>query len=249
MSPSFCFICALDTLAGIDTDRPTLICAAHGTASVAGLATLRSITAAVQAARPELRVVQAFLDVAEPSLASVLATFSGPAVVVPVLLSGGYHVHSDIPSLLAGRHEIIATPALGPDSALASALADLLVSARAGRPAADRVILVSAGSSDPSAQRDVVVAASYLAVLLGRPVSVAVLSGEGDSIADVRLRFSSESLEVASYLLAEGLFASKAARQAAEAGIETVTGPIGAHPAVIDLVVARYELAVAGGPG
>jgi sirohydrochlorin ferrochelatase len=53
---------------------------------------------------------------------------------------------------------------------------------------------------------------------------------------------------VASYLLAEGFFYDSAVRDAALAGDGVpVTPPLGAHPAVVDLVVARY-LEAAGRP-
>src|SRR5438874_12620737 len=71
---------------------PALLAALHGTRSAAGLATARALISLVAAARPDLDVDLAFLDVASPSLAERLGATTGPVVIVPVLLSAGYHV-------------------------------------------------------------------------------------------------------------------------------------------------------------
>src|SRR5882757_1164499 len=83
-----------------DRDAMTapLLAAAHGTRSVAGLATIRALIDQVRLARPALDVDLCFLDVLGPRLAERLDALPGPAVVVPVLLSAGYHVLDDIPA-------------------------------------------------------------------------------------------------------------------------------------------------------
>lgn len=229
----------MNTNAG--TVDAVLIVAAHGTASPLGLATLRSIIAAVRSERPELSVLESFLDVAEPTFADVIAAVDQPGVVVPVLLSGGYHVRTDIPSLVAGRAHIAVARPLGPDRALSAALAARLAEARGDRRAGDAVVMVAAGSSDPSARADVTHAAADLADLLGADVFLAVMSGPGRRLADVRADYPYARLDVASYLLAEGGFDSAMRRQASELGIETVAAPLGAHPAIVDLILARYD--------
>jgi sirohydrochlorin ferrochelatase len=46
-------------------------------------------------------------------------------------------------------------------------------------------------------------------------------------------------VEVATYLLAEGQFVDNL--RAAASGVATVADPIGAHPALVSLVLARYD--------
>ena len=46
---------------------------------------------------------------------------------------------------------------------------------------------------------------------------------------------------VASYLVAEGFFARTLRAKAQEAGVNAVSAPIGAHPALVDLIVSRYD--------
>ncbi|MFW5898994.1 MAG: sirohydrochlorin chelatase, partial [Jiangellaceae bacterium] len=72
--------------------QPALIAAAHGTRHAAGRAAIAELRAAVAAARPGLDVVEAYVDedVQRPGLTEVLDA-AGPAVVVPLLLSAGYH--------------------------------------------------------------------------------------------------------------------------------------------------------------
>jgi sirohydrochlorin ferrochelatase len=231
--------------ARFDGAPPTLIYAPHGTGFPPGLAVLHELAGAVQAARPEHRVRTAFLDVARPRLSDVLDDLTGPSVVVPAVLSSGYHVHSDLPQVLAGRNCVRAAMALGPSRRIGLAVADRLSAARGHRPAAELVVLVAAGSSDPSAQADLRVAAADLAAILGGPVELAVLSGPGARLGDVVGSRRGDAVEVATYLLGPGHFEQELRATAAELGIVTIADPIGAHPAVVDQVWRRYDAVVA----
>jgi sirohydrochlorin ferrochelatase len=219
-------------------DQPTLLVAAHGTASPAGSATTTALVAAIAAARPDVPVSLCFLDVAEPRLADALVAHAGPTVVVPLLLSAGYHVLTDIPSVVAGRSDVLVAGHLGPDPLVLDALVARLAEVRGPAPVASTV-LVAAGSSNPAAAADVAAAAEQLGDRLGRPVSVLTL-GDGVRAALGRL---APPVEVATYLLAEGLFVDNL-RAAAE-GSATVSDPIGVHPALVALVLARYDEAIA----
>ena len=85
----------------------TLLVAAHGTRSAAGTATTRALVEAIAAQRPSVRVELCFLDVASPSLAEALDTLADvDVVIVPLLLSAGYHVRTDIPAVIAGRDRV-----------------------------------------------------------------------------------------------------------------------------------------------
>ena len=214
--------------------RPALLIAAHGTASTPGLATTRAIAAAVASRLPGVAVSLCFLDVATPSLASALEMINGPVVVVPLVLSSGYHVRTDIPAVVAGRADVRVTPHLGPAPALADVLAARLREAASGRQAASTA-MVAIGSSREEARAEVAAMAALLGERVGRPVHVVPLFG------DVRGALSDlpQPVEVAAYLLAEGTF-SRSLDEAVE-GLGWVAAPIGADPAVADLVVDRFQ--------
>jgi sirohydrochlorin ferrochelatase len=224
---------------------PTLVATAHGTRSATGLATVAGLVAEVRRVRPELDVRLAFVDVAEPFLTDAVAAVDGPLVVVPVLLSRGYHVRVDIPQALADRSDATATAALGPDRAVSRALADRLVEARApGVAAGEQVVLVATGSSDPDAAEDLAVAAADLAALLSTPVHPAVMSGPGVPFTEAISDHDPGAVDVVPYLLAEGVFYDRLRAEASALGVATVGHPIGAHPALVELILARYDAAI-----
>src|SRR5438132_276944 len=81
--------------------------------------------------------------------AAALDATPGPTVVVPLLLSTGYHVLTDIPGIVSGRADVRVARHLGPDPRIADMLAERLADARRGTPAS--TVLVGAGSSRPEA--------------------------------------------------------------------------------------------------
>lgn len=201
------------------------------------------IAAAVRE-RLSARVELCFADVREPSPATVLAALPGPVVLVPMFLAVGYHVRVDVPEQVraTGRSDVRIAQTFGPDPALVTAAADRLRSA--GHRPGDAVVLAVAGSSDPAAWTDTTHAAHGLARRLGTPVTAATIAAGGPRIADevARLRAAgAERVAVASWLLAPGLFQQRLV----ESGADVVADPIADHPAVADLVVARYQAALA----
>jgi sirohydrochlorin ferrochelatase len=214
---------------------PTLLIAAHGTRSEAGAETVRRLASAVRAARPEVEVRLCFLDVLEPSLAQALP--SVPTVVVPALLSTGFHVRKDIASIVAGRRNVRVGRHLGPHALLATALADRLAEARGEHRAGRSIALVATGSTDPGARAELHAAAAELARRTGATVF-------GVSLADDFAARVGPGVEVASYLLAEGAFADKARAEASAAGAQVISTPLGSHPAVIALIWQRYDAAL-----
>ncbi|WP_092545751.1 sirohydrochlorin chelatase [Actinoplanes derwentensis] len=119
---------------------PTLIAVAHGTRSPDGRRQIERLAAAVARRRPGLDVRLCYVDVQEPKVADVVPTVRD-AVVVPLLLSCGYHVRVDIADAVKSTHFPVTAP-LGPDPVF-------LDSMRRNLPDADAVVLASAGSSDP----------------------------------------------------------------------------------------------------
>jgi sirohydrochlorin ferrochelatase len=96
---------------------------------------------------PVLDVRVAFLGHAEPSLPAQLdAAGSGP-VIVPLLLSSGYHLSADISDAATSAGARVAAP-LGPDQLLLTALTARL--ADAGVPDGTPIVLAAAGSSEPA---------------------------------------------------------------------------------------------------
>ncbi len=207
----------------------TLLIAAHGTRSPEGTATTAALAKAVAAARPDVAVSLCFLDVAEPSLATALDGLRGQhVVVVPLLLSAGYHVTSDIPAVVSGRDNVQVARHLGPDPAVIGAVADRLAEAAGTGP----VMMAAIASSRSSARAEVDQAAVALGTRIGRPVRVLELGA--DVPADVGAPFA-----VATYLLAEGGFLDDLRARVVGRGV--VADPIGVHPALVELVWARYD--------
>jgi sirohydrochlorin ferrochelatase len=212
---------------------PRLLAVAHGTASEAGSATTAALVEAIRAVRPTVPVDLCFLDVVGPRLPDALD--DRPTVVVPLLLSTGYHVQSDIPSAVAPYPDTKVGRHLGPHPLLVDALADRLGPIASG----ESVALVGAGSSRPEAADELAETGLLLAARLGTSVRVLTLAD------DVRAALSTlpPPVRVTTYLLAEGQFVTTL--QQAAAGLGSVAAPIGVHPALVRLVWQRYDAALA----
>jgi sirohydrochlorin ferrochelatase len=237
-------------------DMPTLIAVAHGTRSPHGQAQIRDLVARVAARRPGLDIRLAHVDVQEPRVADVVPA-SGDAVVVPLLLSAGYHVRVDIAEAVAGTSIPVTRP-LGPDDALLDSMIGHLPRG------ADAVVLAAAGSSDPSWRADIhelaarIPGGAHVAYAAGPPPQDSVPPGGGDGtvagadgtvaggdgtvagvVADLRRR-GAKRIAIAAYFLADGLFYRRLHR----AGADSVTPPLCFDPVVTDLVLRRYESAL-----
>ena len=207
---------------------PRLLLVAHGTASAAGSATTARLTDAVRTARPSIPVDLCFLDVVDPRLPDVLD--DRPTVLVPLLLSTGYHVQTDIPAAVAPYPATRVARHLGPDDRLVTLLLDRLGPV----PAGAGVALVGAGSSRPEARAELEETGRRLAAQLGRDVRVLTM---GD---DLRTAFAALApVAVATYLLADGQFVDTL--QAAADGLGQVAPPLGVHPELVRLVWDRYD--------
>src|SRR3954467_12889517 len=104
--------------------QPVLVACAHGTRNPTGRRLIGELALAARALRPGLRTTAAFVDVQPPRGADVvqeLAAAGTRAVVVPLLLSGGYHVHVDIAGAVAAHPSAVAAAPLGPDDRLGAA--------------------------------------------------------------------------------------------------------------------------------
>jgi sirohydrochlorin ferrochelatase len=215
----------------------TLLVAAHGTVSAVGSATTRALVAALAQTRPTVGVELCFLDVAAPTLSEALDSLGGDVVVVPLLLSSGYHVETDIPAIVTRHPGARVAAHLGPHPLVLQAVADRLHEARTSASSAT-TFLAAPASSRASARAEVLRAAEGLATITGREVRVLTL-GTG-LLAE--LESAATPIEVAAYLLAEGTFLDDL--RAATVDLGVVAAPIGVHPALVQLVLARYDEAL-----
>jgi len=213
---------------------PTLIAVAHGTQDPNGLAEIRRLINIVRTKRPDLAIEMCWLDGAAPTLASVLPTVDGPAVVVPILLSTGYHVKADIPDIVGNRPATAIAPPLGPDPRISRVVYLRLIQARTQGQGDDGVVLIAAGSSDPDARAELTEVAHQVERWNRFPVSIGQLT-DPDPFAH-----AGPVAQVANYLLAPGYFNDMLHLHATA---EVIADPIGAHPLVADVIIDRYETA------
>jgi sirohydrochlorin ferrochelatase len=218
---------------------PALLAVAHGSRNPAAAEVVRTVGRQIARLAPVLDVRVAFLGHAEPSLPAQLDAAGRGAVIVPLLLSSGYHISADIAAAAQTSGARVAAP-LGPDQLLLTALTARL--AEAGVPDGTPLVLAAAGSSDPAAMTDVGQQAELLAAHLDVPVRPAYLSAAQPAVADAVRGLRAQTgrqVAVASYLLAPGQFQD----QLADSGADWVTAPLGGHPALAGIVIDRYRTA------
>jgi sirohydrochlorin cobaltochelatase len=115
-----------------------LVLLAHGSRDPLWSQTLADVRTWVQAARPELRVEAAYLELAEPRLGDCLSSLHhegcSEITVLPLLVARGHHLNNELPGLLRDAQErhpglrLSLSPHLGAD-----ALIVVLVLARAAQ--------------------------------------------------------------------------------------------------------------------
>jgi sirohydrochlorin ferrochelatase len=209
-----------------------LVTVAHGTRTPEGNRVAAELTAAA-GTRLGVAAEVSYVELCAPLLTDVMAALAGPAVVVPLLLSTGYHVRHDLPAAVSLAGDAVLGGPLGPDPLLAAAQVRRLVEAGAepGQP----VVMMAAGSSDPAALDDLHGAARLLGELWGAPVRLSTLGGIGPRPAEVVRPGDA----VSPYLLAPGFFARRGHQTALDAGATVVADVLGPHPVVVDLVCQR----------
>lgn len=239
--------------------RAALVAVSHGTSNPEGqrlvAQLVQQVSDSATARGLDDLVTLGHVDVQQPDVPNSLAALpeSMPAVVVPVLLSAGFHVNVDLKRDTAELDQAVKVGgALGPDDRLV----DLVLSRMdtAGVDAQhDALIFAAAGSSDHSAVRDCREMAARLQDRLGHPVQDAYLSFAEPAVknAVVAARAQTERegrggrVVLLSYLLAPGYFQSMLER--AEADL--VTSPLlpaGSQKAPIELVEIVLDRFLAG---
>jgi sirohydrochlorin ferrochelatase len=224
-----------------------LVACAHGTRNPTGRRLIAELALAARRLRPGLTTTAAFVDVQPPTVADVVAELSSAgrsAVVVPLLLSGGYHVHVDIARAVEGAAGAVAARPLGPDPRLVAVLAERLLEAGAD-PSDPRsaVVLAAAGSSDPRSVADVEATAAALQDRWAGPVTTGYGSAARPTVADAVSSARSAGaahVGVAAYLLAPGHFHDKLAG----AGADVVTAPLLPDDRIAGVLLDRYDTAL-----
>lgn len=238
---------------------PALLAISHGTSSPAGQAAVAALVDAVARRLPDVTVRLGHVDVQQPDVAASLDAIPEgmPVVIVPLLLSAGYHVRVDLIEQTAGRDGVVIAPALGPDPRLVDALLARLEPLAA--TAEDALVLAVAGSSDDRANEDCREIGRMLGARLGRDATVGFLAA-ADPRVDAAVAASSRTLAqrpggsagrvvVADYLLAPGYFHDLAVRMAAGAPVAApLLGDDEPPASLVDIVIDRYH-ATAGPPG
>ncbi|BDB40090.1 MULTISPECIES: sirohydrochlorin chelatase [Mycobacterium] len=223
-----------------------LILTAHGTRRPSGVAMVGDLAARVSRLLP--RTVQvAFVDVLGPTPSEVLSQLPDdgqPAIVVPAFLSRGYHVRTDLPAHVAasGHPDVRVAPALGPGCRITAVLGQVLL--ESGWRPGDSVILGAAGTSDHRARSDLHNAAAALSAFTGSRVDIgfaAVGTPHIRDAVDAARRRGAARVVIASYLLADGLFAHRLR----SCGADLVTPPLGTHAGLARLVAHRFRAAAA----
>ena len=229
--------------------NPALLAISHGTSSPEGQAAVSALVAAVAERLPEVTVRLGHVDVQQPDVAASLDALPDdqPVVLVPLLLSAGYHVRIDLKEQIAGRGDITITPALGPDDRLVDALVARLEPLT--REDAEAIVLAVAGSSDERANDDCREIARRLGARLGREVAVGFLAAAeprlGAAVEAARAAASGRVV-VANYLLAPGYFHDLAVRLSGDARVaRPLLDDDAPARALVDLVVDRYRGAIA----
>ncbi|MEU9557334.1 sirohydrochlorin chelatase [Streptomyces fumanus] len=225
---------------------PALVVVAHGSRDPRALRTVRALLDQVRALRPGLPVRLGHIELNAPLLPDTLAALGdGDAVLVPLLLSRGYHVKRDIPEMAAAfpARTRVAAP-LGPHPLLVDALHGRLTEAGWVRRPGDAVVLAAAGSRDPDAATDTARTAGLLAARLGVPVLPAYATTTAPTVPEAVAALTARGhhrIAVASYFTAPGRFATETAQ-----GPWLTSAPLGTHPAMARLLLHRYEEARAG---
>jgi uroporphyrin-III C-methyltransferase/precorrin-2 dehydrogenase/sirohydrochlorin ferrochelatase len=180
------------------------------------------------------------------AVAALLASGRRRIRVVPLLFSRAYHVTVDLPRDLAALdlpddvQVTIADPLL--DDRLLAGVDQQLAGAAADLDTFDGLVLAHAGTSNLDATAEL----EALAARWGRhhdvPAVLGHASGPGRSVTEAVATLRERGCQrvwVGLLMLGPGLLPDKARGAALDAGAVLVGPPLGAHPAVVDVLAAR----------
>ena len=223
----------------------TLVACSHGTDSPAGRRAIEEIVDLVRARIPDTRVVQAFVDVQEPTVGEIVERerVHDEVVVVPLLLSVGFHTAVDIARAVRPYEGVRQAEPLGTHPLIAEVLRARLRTAVHDRwLPGDHVVLAAAGSRNPASVSDVTTAAAHLADLIPVPVTIGYASAIEPRIADavgIARQDGASRVIAASHVLAPGYFAGLVERS----GADLVSAPLGVDLRSAEFIVVRFRSA------
>lgn len=234
-----------------------LVAVAHGSRDPRSAATVRRLAGEIRAHAAGTDVRVAFLDLSEPLLTEVLENLHAEghrqAVVVPLLLGSAFHARVDLPDLVARATDrlpmlrVSVSDVLGPDALLEAAARARLTAAGAGPDPELGVVLTGVGSSRQAANDEVArIADRWHAGGAYAGVTHAFATcGPDVAAAIARLRaLGARRFAVAPWFLAPGLLLDQVAALAKRSDADvTIAEPLGPHPLVTELVLARYAAA------
>ncbi|SDB86983.1 sirohydrochlorin chelatase [Microbacterium enclense] len=222
-----------------------LIACAHGTRYEEGRVVVRALLDVLRETAPEgVEVLEAYVDVHGPYVTDVVAAArerTDDIVIVPLLLSTGYHTEVDLVEAAGG---LPIARALGPHPVLAEILADRVRAT--GADATDTVVLAAAGSTRPGAVVDVErMAALMTDAGVTAPIVTAYAAASEPTIPDAveAARSAGRRTVAASYVLAPGHFS----RVIERAEADLTSAPIGADPRLAAVVWERWRCARGAG--
>lgn len=230
----------------VDLPPLRLVAVTHGTPSTANRAAVIRLVDGVASARPDLAVSITFVDASNVDVSSALEAAAEPdAVIVPLVLSAGFHVRTGLSlglDRIGGSARL--APELGPDERIVEVLAQRL--AELGLADGDTVLLAAAGSNDPRAVRECFETARRLGQRLGRSVTAGFIAAAiprlPDAIEMIREVHPGSRVVVGPYLLAPGTFYDQAAASGADLIADPLLMPDEPAPsALVDLVLDRYS--------
>ena len=221
----------------------TLIACSHGTNDPTGQRAVSALVDDVRALIPTVRVVAAVVDVEQPQIDEVIAreAVRDDVIVVPLLLSVGYHTSVDISRAVQMHANARQAAPLGTHPLIADVLADRLSTALpAGFRDGDHVVLAAAGSSNPAARDDVERVAAQLRTRTPVPLTVGYASAAAPRITDAVAAARSAGARrviAASHVLAPGFFAGLVSR----AGADIVSAPLAPDTRIAQVVIERFH--------
>ena len=232
----------------------TLVLTAHGSKDPRSAANARAVAARLRRMRPGLDVRVAFCEQNAPNLIDVLTGLPDchQAVVTPLLLASAYHARLDIPKQIAraAAHGVRQADVLGQDDRLVSVLRKRL--ADLGVSPLDHelgVLVVAIGSSNSAVNaRTAQVASKLAAGTRWAGATMAFATRPEPSVAEaanrLRRRRGARRLVIAPWFLAPGRITDRVWTYARDNGIP-MAPPLGAHRLVAEIVLDRYDRALA----
>jgi sirohydrochlorin cobaltochelatase len=253
------------SISSSEKDRIAIVLLGHGSREPRANADFEQLAHELQRKWPSHPVVPAYIELAQPSLASALehaATLVDRVVVLPCFLFTAGHIKNDLPlELLRARRanpkvEFLAGHALGVHPAMIEAALDRLQEAQPSKRARTAIIVVGRGSSDPDANGDF----AKLVRLIGEgsdsgyamPAFVGITRPSFEEALELAARTRPDELVVLPYFLFAGRLTAQLADKVAEftkrhPWIGTrLASPLGLHHGLLRTLDERLRETVSG---